>query len=266
MELLNISPVPVLPSTMWLVFRALTDTPELSREGLIDAVCPPTVLSETPAQGAHVKRAIDALRAFGMIEVSEGETFRVTQNWDLAAFVRALRRHLLGTSGQSEPPAEDILRALEWLVTQSPSGAYERPSSGVFVNDTRWNTFNYWASFLGFARDWPLDEGERSVDPSAAVHDAIFHPFGGTLPGGALEVGFLLRHLESEIPLLRNVVDDGVTVVLPSTAMALRSLAARGELKLERAADAQAVVRFPAGAGARDQDLFSHVTVLGAKS
>lgn len=266
MELLNISPAPILPGTMWLVFRALSETRELTRDELIDAACPPTMLAGTPGEGAHVKRAIDALRTFGMVEITESDVLGAVDTLDLAAFTRKLRRRLLPASDGPELLAEDLVRGLEWLVRQSPNEAYQYPSSGVFVNDTRYNTFNYWAPFLGFARDWPLTEGERSVDTTAAVEDAIFHPGGTELRQGNIEIGALLQHIESEIPMLRSADLDGVMTVLPSTAFALRSLAVRGRLRLERAADAKIVVRFPAGAGAKNEDFFSHATVLGVTS
>lgn len=264
MELLNISPAPVLPSTMWLVYRALTDTGGLTRDELMDAACPPTMRSETPGNGAHVKRAVDALTSFGPVEASDDAVLHAVDRLDLDAFRRALRHNLLQPIPDSESPAEDLVRGLRWLVVQPPSETYEFPASDVFVNDTRYNTFNYWAPFLGFAREWPMSEGERSVDPTVAVEDAIFHPFGAELPNGTMEIGVLLRHIESEIPLLRTSEVDGVPTVLASTALALRSLIARGRLRLERAADAKSVVRLPAGAGAAEEDYYSHATVLGA--
>lgn len=266
MELLNISPQPILPTTMWLVFRVLGATRELTRDELIDAVCPPAMIAGTPGDGAHVKRAIDALRTFGLVENAEGDLLRAAERLDLAAFRRKLRGRLLSANDRSELLAEDLVRGLEWLVRQSPNVAYEYPSSGVFVNDTRFNTFNYWAPFLGFARDWPLAEGERSVDPTAAVEDAIFHPGGAGPRDGSMEIAVLLQHIEAEIPILRSTNLDGVTTVLPSTAFALRSLVVQGKLRLERAADARNVVRLPAGAGAKNEDFFSHATVLRDES
>ncbi|RZS64545.1 hypothetical protein EV187_2932 [Agromyces ramosus] len=266
MELLNISPVPYLPSTMWLVFRALADTPDLNRAELIDAVCPSSMLGEKLKEPAHVSRAIDALVTFEMLVTDDGNAYRSIGNLDLGTFTRELRRRTLVSGNESNSP-DDLVRALQWLVEQSPIKTLEFPTgNGVFVNDTRWNSFTYWATFLGFARDWPLDARERSVDPTAAVYDAIFYPFGGPLPGGVLELGSLLQHLRSELPILYSTEHDGVATVLPSTAFALRSLAARGHIRLERTADAQSVIRFPAGAGAKGEDYFSHVTVLGAAS
>ncbi|TFV95397.1 hypothetical protein [Orlajensenia leifsoniae] len=266
MELLNIAPAPILPTTMWLVFRVLNETNELTREELIDAACPPTMLEGTPGSGAHIKRAIDALKIFDMIEIGAGDVHRVRTALDLQAFTRTLRQRVLIPSNESEQRADDLLRALDWLVDQTPGVPYEFPTSGVFVNDTRWNSFNYWASFLGFARDWPLSESERSVDPSAAVFDAIFHSAGVAFREGTIEIALLLQHIESELPLLRSAEVDGVRTVLPSTAFALRSLVAQGRLRLERAADAKSVVRLPAGAGAKEENYISHATVLGATS
>lgn len=264
MELLNIPAI--LPGTMWLVFRTLNETRELTREELIEATCPPTMISGTPGEGDHVRRAIDALVTFGMVQSAESDLLRAVDILDLPEFTRILRQRLMPAPDGSELLAGDLVRGLEWLVRQSPNEPYRNPSSGVFVNNTRYNMFNFWAPFLGFARDWPLAEGERSVDPTGAVQDAILHPFGPELRQGALEMSILLRHIESEIPMLRSTDLEGVVTVLPSTAFALRSLAARGILRLERTADAKNVVRFPAEAGARNDDYFSHATLSGAQS
>lgn len=272
MELLNISPAPYLPRTMWLAFRAVQATPGLTRVELFDAICPEALLPTTPGLGSHAKRAIDALVKFGLlIEPAGGETqplaLGIPRDVELSEFIRRLRHAVLDGPPDPESSPDDFKRALVWLLKQSPNDSLtftkavqEQP--GVFVNETRWNPFVFWASSLGFGRESVHEGGGLSSDPSAAVLDAIRNPIGASLATGAsMELVSLVQHLGSELPVLAEASEGQGGSLLRSLAFALRSLDAQDKITLERHADAPSLVRFPAGAGATEEAMFSHVTI-----
>lgn len=273
MELLNISPVAILPRTMWVAYRALHATPELSKQELEDAVCPLTMREETPGRGAHVQRAVDALLKFGLVDVahqgeSEGPMLSATVDGSLESFTRKLREGVLGSSVTDEPMPQDLTRAVVWLLSQSPLDAYDRTRAdqelgGFFTNDTRWNTFRYWATFLGFGREWPLEGGGLSVDPTPAVKDALDSSERSHLVTGTpVEAQDLVRHIRSELPVFTHVDTESVETIPASLAYAFRSLQQSGRLRFENRSDSRAFIRLPAGAGAPDEALFSHVTIF----
>lgn len=272
MELLNISPVPVLPRTMWVVLRAIMATPGgLTRDEVIDAVCPATMVVETPQQGAHAQRALDTLIRFGLVTSERESEQAVTapKGEDRASFARRLRRTLLGDPDPdaSEPQPEDLRRAVAWLLSQSPNKPLDQAVAdqelpGLFTNDTRWNTFRYWATFLGFGREWPLAGGGLSADPTAVVDDVLNHPASSPIERGkAIEVQRVLLHLQAELSILAPTMSDDSRAIAPSLAYALRSLEHAGKVKLEGRADAPASVTLPAGAGAPNDTLVSHITI-----
>lgn len=272
MELLNVSPVPILPRTMWVVLRALMAAPGgLTRDEVIDAVCPPTMVNETPQQGAHVQRALDTLTRFGLV-TSEGDgepTLSAPKGVDRESFARSLRQTLLGDPDPeaSEPQPEDLKRAVAWLLSQSPNKALDQAVAdhelpGLFTNDTRWNTFRYWATFLGFGREWPLAGGGLSVDPTSVIDDVLNHPTGSLIEQGrVLEIQRVLLHLRTELPMLAPMLADEDRAVAPALAYALRSLDNAGKIKLEGRADSPSSVTLPACAGAPDDALVSHITI-----
>lgn len=272
MELLNISPVPVLPRTMWVVLRALMATPGgLTRDEVIDAVCPVSMVAETPQQGAHVQRALDTLTRLGLATVEgDGEsTLSAHRGEDKASFARRLRKRLLGDPDPeaSEPQPEDLKRAVAWLLSQSPNKPLDQAIAdhelpGLFTNDTRWNTFRYWATFLGFGREWPLAGGGLSADPTAVIDDVLTHPTGSLVEQGkVLEIQRVLLHLRTELPILGPMVPDENRAMAPALAYALRSLDIAGKVRLEGRADSPSSVTLPAGAGAPDDTLVSHITI-----
>lgn len=273
MELLNPSPVPILPRTMWVLYRALLSTPNLTRQELVEAVCPSTMVEETPGGGAHVKRGLDALVRYGLVLVengsdSETQTLTAEGGANVHTFVRKVRRAMLDDSGGSEPPPDDLRRGAIWLLSQAPNKPLDQRLAdhevpGLFTNSTRWNTFTYWATFLGLGRDWPLDGGGLAVDPTNAVADAICFPLGKALDvGRPIELQRMVQHIEAELPILAAEPGTRDTGLSPALAYALRSLGSLGRLTFERRSDAPSVVRFPALAGA-SEELYSHVT-LGA--
>lgn len=272
MELLNISPVPVLPRTMWVVLRAIMATPGgLSRDEVINAVCPATMVAETPQQGAHVQRALDTLIRFGLVTSERESQQAVTapKGEDRASFARRLRRTLLGDPDPhaSESQPEDLRRAVAWLLSQSPNKPLDQEVAdqelpGLFTNDTRWNTFGYWATFLGFGREWPLTGGALSADPTAVVDDVLNHPGSSPIERGtAIEVQRVLLHLQAELSILAPTISDDRRAVAPSLAYALRSLEHAGKVKLEGRSDAPTSVTLPAGAGGPNDTVVSHITI-----
>jgi hypothetical protein len=269
MELLNPSPSPILPRTMWVLYRALMSTPGLDRSELIEAVCPPTMIGETPGDGAHARRALDTLVRYSLISVEgqEGsETLSVHDGTTAQAFVRNVRQAMLNASGGDEPPPDDLRRGAAWLLSQAPNKALDQRLAdqevpGLFTNDTRWNTFTYWATFLGLGREWPLEGGGLSADPTQAVADAIYFPSETPLEVGTpMELQSLVQHVEAELPIISVDRDSSENELSHALAYAFRSLRSRGKLTFERRSDAPSVVRFPSISGAAEE-LYSHVTI-----
>lgn len=272
MELLNISPVAILPQTMWVAYRALQATPGLTQDELENAVCPQTLKDEAPSSGAHVQRAVDALLKFGLVHV-DGEA--VSGGWmpseaadaSLRSFTHTLRGCVLGSASTEEELPQDLNRAVVWLLSQSPLDAYDyiradKELADLFTNGTRWNTFRHWATFLGLGRELPIEEGGLSVDPTPAVMDAIEKPKLSDLAiGTSIEMRQLVRHVQTEIPVFAQIATSSVDTIPASLAYAFWALHGRGKIKLENRSDSRSVVRFPAGSGSLDDALFSHVTI-----
>lgn len=272
MELLNPSPAPILPRTMWVLYRALMSTPGLTRRELTEAVCPSSMRDETPSNGAHVNRALDALIRYELVTIDENsdaetQTLTAAEDTSSQAFVRHVRWRMLTASEGVEPPPEDLRRGAAWLLTQPPQKRLDQRTAdhevpGLFINDTRWNTFTYWATFLGLGREWPLEPGGLTADPTHAVADVIRSSSG--LPVGedgmAIELESLVQRVETELPLIAGERFGAEHDVSHALAHALRSLGSQGLLFFERRSDARSVVRFPPLPGSTEE-MYSHVLI-----
>lgn len=216
MEYLNPNPSPALPQTMWLVYRAAMDRPNIPTAELFDLVVPTAIRAKTPSAGAHFRIAVTALRRLGVV-TTDGEVLEAPKLPDARAFLRLLRHRIVqppAAFGADFDGADDIRRGLIWLMRQSPSKAldYEAdvaPKTSVFVNGTRWNTFRTWCDALGIGQTSltvtaPNKGGNRIVpNPSRAVVDAIANPSGVGLPKGEqLPIGQLVEFLRRELPVL----------------------------------------------------------------
>ena len=267
MALLNPSPVLALPTAMWITFRAIAEFGPLTETELFALTSPPAIRTPTGDDDAlptHAAReAYRALRDHGMVETDErGRVAAVAVKiTSYAAFCAALRSLLLSrpVSGPplDESGANDLLRALTWLLTTDPisdswnesRAAQERVPAGqtlVFVNSIRWNGFRFWAEALGFAQE-PVAgavEGGASLiaNPTRALRDFVTSTYA---PGDDLPASRLLDDFRAAVP----VVPGGAVSralgyardpreVDRATTYAMESGRARGWLSLERRADA----------------------------
>lgn len=220
MEILNPSPVAPLPQAMWLTYRAVMETPGLTREGVLDRVVPVAMRAKTPGgDGIHVVRALDALVKLEMVG-SLGDRLEAERVHGAAGFVRSLRHRVVSPAeafGSTYDPPHDLRRGLVWLMRQSPAKALDHdvdvePVTKVFTNKTRWNTFRSWCEVLGFGQVM-LEElaapgasigGSKIVpNPTDAVVDVIRHPVGEPLPRGQkVPISQLVEFLRAELPVL----------------------------------------------------------------
>lgn len=104
----------------------------------------------------------------------------------------------------------DLIRGLSWTLAQNIfnlpvtfdkqietlEGTQTIGGKYIFVNDTRWNGFRYWARYLGFA------SGEGSsfqIDPTKAINEALPSVFGAKKE---LLAADFLNGLSSILPVL----------------------------------------------------------------
>lgn len=249
---------------MWVTHRALLSRPDLSRQELLEAVCPPSMKNSTPGgEGGHAKMSLSALEEFGFVRQDDNGLLQAEHVQDAHEFIRQLRRRIVVDPSERLPDlvgAPDLRAGLVWLMRASPiqplswkdNVETELTPPGLFTNDTRWNSFRLWSGLLGFSQSAPVELdplGRRNrivPNPTPAVLDAILRPFGPQLPvNEQISIARLLAHLRSEIPILPGhpsavyedmpVSDDNVG---PALALALISAEHRGILKLQYQSDA----------------------------
>lgn len=252
---------------MWITFRAIAELGPLPETDLFALISPLAIRAPTgdedPLPTHAAREAYRALRDHGMVEADEGGRVAAVSGkiTSYATFCAALRRLLL-SGPVTGPPldeagANDLLRALTWLLTTDPisdtwnesRAAQERVPAGqtlVFVNSIRWNGFRFWAEALGFAQE-PVAgsaEGGASLvaNPTRALRDFVTSTY---TPGHVLPASQLLDAFRAAVP----VVPGGAVSralgyardpreVDRATTYALESGRARGWLSLEGRADA----------------------------
>ena len=156
--------------------------------------------------------------------------------------------------------------ALAWLLIQSPydplewgqnyreqviSDCGQSTESFELTNLARWQQFVYWARYLGFA--WRLQAGANAVipDPTAAIArhlpatsaahglssiSGVMSEIADLLP--VLEGGTARGEVEPRLPTHRQRPEGHLS---QSTSFALERLERRGQVRLERLADADPV-------------------------
>jgi hypothetical protein len=181
--------------------------------------------------------------------------------------------------------ASDFTRAAAWLLAQDPYAfepiwEVERDAErGVsplvskqdvkpspFTNNTRWDGFADWATFLGVARN--AARVHFVINPASAIRGVLDEVFADSSELG--EDTFLLRLAEA-LPVIdggayRTVVERTIgrpwrivskREVSPSLSAALLDLEAAGVVRMETRSDAPQ--RMLLGRGGRELRVFSHV-------
>jgi hypothetical protein len=285
-------PPEILPNVARTLFRALqaADGFGLPQDELAKSVAPaalPRRAGTPPGPGTRgFERTLTGCLALGLFD-RDGDIIRLHP--DLPDVTRDRRRrdenfrplvrdlvlrdamnHGLWDSSEG---ARDLTRALAWYLAQNPlrpPAVWNEPGGiqvveveqfgadgeRVFSNDTRWNSFCRWATFLGFGRYLPRDGKDILIpDPT----DVIRHTVPSLLTEKRKEIGIVIEELGQRIPVLdggsyRREVESrmkpeavrGATNLLsPSLAYALLRLRDERVIVLEDLADAPLKIRLP---------------------
>lgn len=162
----------------------------------------------------------------------------------------------------------------DWNSINRIEGEHIKPagpdgSKLIFQNNTRWDGFRDWATFLGFS----LSNSNFSLDPTEAVHDELPGLFGNDTK---LYIGSFLRGLSEQIPVLGEgsfsvrakerakeawpkIQEHQIT---PAISRALQCLEVSGVIRLSDESDADS--RRLLGPGMKEIRRCTHVKYEGA--
>ncbi len=289
MALLNPSPTLVLPAAMWVTVRTIAHYGPLAREDVLALTSPPGIRSVKDDERKvtdPAKVALDAVLELRLVAPGTGGKI-VASTAPLttyAAFCAMLRSTILSncptTAPLDESGANDLLRALSWLLMTDPlrqpwsesTAALEQVPerrTSVFTNSTRWNGFRFWAVALGFAVEWDPMEGRGSrlmADPTRALRDFVAMRYTA---GERIAAGRLLQEFRDATPVLpggsvsRTLGYEATSnMVDRATAYALENAGEGGWLAMERQADFADMVLLP-GLDRSGMRSISHIVVQG---
>ena len=185
---------------------------------------------------------------------------------------------------RKDTKASDCTRAIAWALAQDPYGfpsGYRgveslQDAQGVeprpFANDTRWAGFSEWATFLGIG--WKRTKIGFVPDPAVAVRFTLDGVFSGA---GELPQTDFFSGLADSLPIVdggryrvsieKKIAhpwrDQLATEVSPSLSVALLTLEANDELRLEARSDAPQ--RMLLGRGGRELRPVSHLVRMGVR-
>ncbi len=287
MDVLNPRPALCLPQAMWIIHRTIMDSPDLSKEQILDLVIPTAMRSEVPQNGAHADRALRGLREFGFVQQDSDGLHNAETVTDAGDFMRRLRHRLVvppEVLGQEMEGAPDLRQGLVWLMRQIPTqplhwkDTQTSMPADLFTNDTRWNGFSWWSQALGFSRPTlkimvPTKQnatGRIVADPTEAVVDVISQPVGTPPPvGEQIPIQQFLDFLRSELPVLpghpRATYDglaEDVDTGMRALGLALSCAEERGVLSMTYQSDPSGVVALP---DARDHGRDRYVSAVTIK-
>jgi hypothetical protein len=291
MALLNPDPALTLPTSMWLTFQTVANLGPLTQSDLFGLISPTAIRRDAATQdrdaSAPARAAVRTLRDFDLIALDPQDRHTTTVSGPkpvtYGAFCALLRTTLL-SSPPTDPPldeagANDLLRALAWLLTTNPveapwmeaRAAQQKLPNGstlVFVNSTRWNGFRYWAEALGFAE--PALFGAEAAatlvaNPTRALRDLVTATYR---PGDDVPISRVMQDLRAAIPVLPGGAvsralgfGHDTRQVDCATGYALDSGQLRGWLSLQRRADAADTMQFAALDDSGQPRVVSHVVI-----
>ena len=264
MEVLNPSPVLALPKTMWLAWEVAGKRTDLTEAELINLIRPESLRGTAPQQGAHAARAVACLKELRLLVSDSEGILNAEGQGGLQYFTERLRRAVTidpASVGGEYQGAPDLRAGLSWLLEQSPmeplhweENVQDLTTPEVLKNDTRWNGFRTWATFLGFGRIatslHTSGRGDRLLsNPFDAVHAALRAAVkSGERLGSPIPFGHLLTAMHDELPVfLRRDIGkaEGPNVVAPGIAYGFLGLEHRGILTLQRQSDSAGAIGLP---------------------
>jgi hypothetical protein len=267
-----------VPSRLLTLFATLADSENGEpRERLEAWATPPSLANrggndDGEASSALLTTTLQEARRLGLVVEEEGrlrvgtEVPRKRKGGDREAEFRAYMRDLLFSKERAAQAGQSgFMLALGWFLSRDPREplSFGQPphdalradigdlaDSTELTNLNRYQSFLYWARYLGFAA-WVGDGSVRRVipDPSRAIEEAIprlfaseevyeIEPFMGELCTmfPVLEDGEARATIESA----RKIPSSDANNLSVSTSLALVRLAERGTIVIESIADARA--------------------------
>lgn len=201
-----------LYNVLVVLHRTVSTHGPVSKEKLI-SLCKPDSDGDTK----KITQTLLRWTQLGLFRESEdGEISVLKEHKDIQKLAAISRRILFNDTNnenfwdRENSKAADFTRAISFFLAQNIYHTDFKSHSQVesleeqFIpesqhrilqNDTRWNGFLHWASFLGFL--W--EDGRRWPDPTVAIREELPFIFSS---GKELQAETFLRHLAGSLPVL----------------------------------------------------------------
>lgn len=280
-----------LPNVLAVLYEAVARAKSpLSRDELLDLVAPRGVVHEDGKMARQTLNRWTELELFreddGRVSLATLPTTGLRDDGEILSSVRrAARRCALSVANNDDlwasegAKAADLTRSLAWLLAQdvyrTSFNALEElelrqiadPDARLMRNDTRRNGLQFWAHFLGFARQ----PGGGDIDPTVAIREVLPECIG---PGEDMSATAFVAKLAEALPVLdggrwRIAVESRIDpLALPSLAegqlstslsRALIALMMEEELSFENRADVGRSIAFTGRDGLRPSYRYSWV-------
>lgn len=197
-----LTPPEALPALLGSVLRHLVGTGPLAEGTLMSRFVPPGLRAGKDGDAASLTlpRTLAVGRSIGVLDRKSGDNVRISDGFEMplnstGPAEEALRRCILTDAAASDrlfteeetTRSRDLIRALTWFLTQDPTGpplawTARLPANSVeerqavlpkrlqpFENQTRWQSFGRWATYLGFARRRRLRAGLWGLTPDLYI-------------------------------------------------------------------------------------------------
>lgn len=284
-----------------VLVRCLSAQKAISRDKLLGLCAPLSAVNDSQKQAKQTLNRWLQLGLFkedasGAVQLTdefrESLRKRDTEPRDMSTVIRSVV--LSATNNEQFWEAEnnksaDFTRGVCWALAQDvftcrcaghadvqTIEASQLQDAAAFQNDTRWNGFKSWASFLGFGWIGRYPNSVFEIDPTVAVREVLPNVFEGS---GELRQTVFFNRLAEILPVVdggeyRTRVEQRIDrsvwrspkpdQVSTSLSRALLRLHERGDLILEERADAEK--RSLLGRKSRVVRNLSHIVLKEAES